>query len=212
MSGVLLRDDVAESSSDKGPRHLREGEQQQRPPTKGVDGPDGRPGEDEVDQAETERREQRARVAGTSLRKHRRAVEGNDVDCRMTGSARSRTPRDISRLTSAQLLGQHDSERSEGSATDTRDREELEEASHIVAAVLDKFRFDAQLGVDVEEIASGLQLGVAEALERLVRLGVLALLDVPAGRFCEHSIISCEDWQGYGVEHVQIKCDSPGQK
>lgn len=67
-------------------------------------------------------------------------------------------------LTSAHLLCNHNSERCEGSAPDTRNCEELGEAADVVGLAGDKAGLDAELGEDVVKIASCLELGVSEPL------------------------------------------------
>lgn len=54
MSASGARDERAETRGEQRPRHLGEGEEQEGAASKGVDGPDGGPGEDEVDHAEAE--------------------------------------------------------------------------------------------------------------------------------------------------------------
>lgn len=163
MCAPCSGNEVTETSSEQSPCHLREREQEQSSSSVGVDGPDGWPSKDEVDETETPRSEERVFVVCTGGLEDTGGEEGDDVD-------------------TAHLLGKHDSKRSEGSAADTRNGEELGEASHVVAWQ-DEARFHCELCVDVVEIASSLQLSVPETLERLIRLGVSLVLDVPSWGF-----------------------------
>lgn len=54
MSGLVLGNEVGHASGEERPRHVGEREQEQPTPAKGVDCPDGGPGEDEVDEPEAE--------------------------------------------------------------------------------------------------------------------------------------------------------------
>ena len=56
VRGEVFGDDEAEPGCEERPRHLWEREKEQCPSAEGVNGPDGRPGEDEVHQAESEGR------------------------------------------------------------------------------------------------------------------------------------------------------------
>ena len=71
----------AHASGQERPKHLREGEDEEAAASKGVDCPDSRPGEDEVDKAEAPCGEKGGYIAGACLLKDGRRVEGNDVDC-----------------------------------------------------------------------------------------------------------------------------------
>lgn len=146
MRGTRLRDQVAQARREQSPRHLREREEQERAAAKGVDGPDGGPREDEVDQPKPPGREERLGHAGAGLLEDGRRVEGDDVDA-------------------AHLLRDHDGERGERRPAHARDREQLDEPRHVVALLLDQSRLHAQLCVDVVQVARGLELRVAEALE-----------------------------------------------
>jgi hypothetical protein len=55
MGAAALRDPVAHASEEKTPAHVWECEQEQGSTSKCIDGPEGREGEDEVDNAKTER-------------------------------------------------------------------------------------------------------------------------------------------------------------
>ena len=54
VCGGVFRDVEAEAGGEQRPEHLREGEEQEGAAAEGVDGPDRRPGEDEVDETEAE--------------------------------------------------------------------------------------------------------------------------------------------------------------
>jgi len=54
MGFAGLGDEVTHSCGEQGPEHLGEGEEQEGSATKCVNGPDGGPGEDEIDEAEAE--------------------------------------------------------------------------------------------------------------------------------------------------------------
>lgn len=75
MRFVLLGDVEAESAGQERPEHVREGEEEQASSAEGVNRPDGRPGEDEVDQAEAESCHQRSEGTGTRLFENGRRVE-----------------------------------------------------------------------------------------------------------------------------------------
>lgn len=80
MCLAALGDQIAESSCQQRPRHLRESEQKQRSATKSVNGPDRRPGKDEVDKTKSPRCEEGFCDRCASLFKHRRTVEGDNVN------------------------------------------------------------------------------------------------------------------------------------
>lgn len=81
MGLAALWNQVAETCSKQGPGHLREGEQQKSSATKGVNGPDSWPCEQEVHQTETHRCKERLGVVSASLLEDRTGIEGDDVDC-----------------------------------------------------------------------------------------------------------------------------------
>lgn len=81
MGFVVFRDVEAHSGGEQRPEHLGESEEQQASATKRVNRPYSWPREDEVDQAEPERRKQSFDVASSCLLKNRRGIERNDVDC-----------------------------------------------------------------------------------------------------------------------------------
>ena len=102
-------------------------------------------------------------VTSAGIVEDRGGVEGDDVD-------------------TAHLLGQHDSEGSAGRPAHTRNSEEFDEARDIVGAA-DDVGFFLDLGVDIVEIAGGLERCVAQAAERAESIGVAAFFNVPSGRF-----------------------------
>ena len=89
MGVVFFRDQEAKTGCQERPGHIGKGEQKQGTTSPGVNGPDGGPSEDEVDQSEPERRQQSLQIASTRLTENGGGVEGDDVD-------------------TAHLLGQHD--------------------------------------------------------------------------------------------------------
>ena len=70
----------AETCSQERPRHLREGEEQQGSASKRVNSPDRWPGEDEVDQSESERGNEGVAFRSISLSENSRTVKGDYVD------------------------------------------------------------------------------------------------------------------------------------
>jgi hypothetical protein len=82
-------------------------------------------------------------------------------------------------LTSAHLLRNHDSERSECCSSDTWDGEQLDEAGDIIAVITSEGGLGFKLGVDVVEIAGSLELGITQFLERVESISIASLLDVP---------------------------------
>ena len=149
-------DKEAEAGGQQGPSHLREGKEEQRTASPGIDGPDGGPREDEIDGTKAPGGKKRFEIGGAGFDEDGGGVEGYDVDA-------------------AHLLGDHDGPGSEGGAADTGDGEELDEAGEVVA-VADDFGFFEDLSVDVVEIPGGLKAGVAEAAEGLECLGVAVFL------------------------------------
>ena len=80
MGATALRDPVAHPSQEKTPTHVRECKQEQGSTAECIDGPDGREGEDEIDNTKAERREESAYITCARLDEDRRRVEGDDVD------------------------------------------------------------------------------------------------------------------------------------
>lgn len=141
VRGVGLRNVETESSGQKSPSHLREGEEQERTTSEGVDSENGGPGENEVDQSETPRSEKRLLWRCTSLNEDCRRVESNDVD-------------------TTHLLGKHDSEGGKSRTADTGNGEQLDKALDVVASS-DKGVLNLDLGVDVVQVACCLELTVS---------------------------------------------------
>ncbi len=70
----------AQASGEQCPAHVGECEEKQGAPSVGVDRPDSRPREDEIDKAKSPGSEQCARDGCASLRKDRGRVKSDDVD------------------------------------------------------------------------------------------------------------------------------------
>jgi hypothetical protein len=85
-------------------------------------------------------------------------------------------------IDTAQLLRNHDHERRQCCAANTRDGEELDELTEIVALSHD-IGFNLELGMDVVQVASGLNVVESEAFQGLESLEIFVLLDIPSGRF-----------------------------
>lgn len=83
-------------------------------------------------------------------------------------------------LTSTHLLCDHDNERSQSGAADSRNREELHTALEVVRFA-DNLCLDLKLRMDVVEIASCLDWAKAKAQQRLPGLTIAVLLDQPSG-------------------------------
>lgn len=94
-----------------------------------------------------------------------------------------KTANSKTQLTSTHLLGDHDDERSQSGTSHSRDGEELDKSADVIGVLADQGRFHAELGVDVVQVTSRLELGVSEFLQRAERVEVFALLDVPTWRF-----------------------------
>lgn len=163
MRARIFRNEEAQSCSEKGPGHLREGEEEESAATPGIDCPDGGPGEDEIYETETEGGEKSFQVTCTGFAEDGGRVESDDVN-------------------TTHLLGQHDSEGSASGTTYTRNSEELDEACDIVASA-DDVCLLLDLSVDVIEIASSLERGIAESAKRSEGIRVSTLFDIPSRRF-----------------------------
>lgn len=116
-----------------------------------------------LDRTESETGNQSFLLAGSCLAEDGGAEEGDDID-------------------PAHLLRDHDHERRQRRTAHARDSEELDEAAEIVALSHD-VGFDFELGVDVVQIASCLDVVESEALQGFESFEVLVLLDVPSRRF-----------------------------
>ena len=159
---LVLVDESAQTSSKQSPEHLREGEEKQSAATEGVDSPEGGESEEPVDETETERTDESLEVVETGLLEDSGGVEGDDVD-------------------TAHLLGQHDGEGSEGGAANTGDGEELTDTAGVVGAA-DELVLNLELGADVVDVASNLDLMGTQTSERFPSLDVAALLHQPTRR------------------------------
>jgi len=142
--------------------YVWKGKQQQRASTKGIDGPDGGPGKGKVDEAKAKRCQQGVEVVCACVFEDGARVKGDNVDA-------------------AHLLGDHHDKDSARGATDARDAKQVDEAGDVVG-LADDGRFDGELGVDVVDVAGGLDRVVAQAQQRAHRVAVPVLLDVPARR------------------------------
>lgn len=142
MGSALPGDQEAQPCSQERPCHLREGKEEQAASSVGVDGPDCRPGEDEVDDTEAEGGDQGGLLGGTAFLEDGGGVECDDVDA-------------------AHLLGDHDDEGGESCAADAGDGEELSEAAD-VGGLADYSFLDLDLRVDVVEVASSLKFMMAQ--------------------------------------------------
>lgn len=80
MCFVLYGNPVAETSSKKSPAHVGECEEKETAASKGIDGPHGGPGEDEIDETETEGCKESLLLGESTLFEDGGRVEGNDVD------------------------------------------------------------------------------------------------------------------------------------
>lgn len=105
----------------------------------------------------------------------------------------------------AHLLSNHHHERSESSATQTRDGEQLNEALNVVGAAKN-LPLNLQLSVDVVEITSGLERVVTELEKRLHGLLVLVLLHVPTRRLGAHKD---QDHQGNSGDESTAELKTP---
>jgi len=120
--------------------------------TEGVDGPQGRECEEEVDESEAERSPQRSIRGEPRVHENCRRVKGNDVD-------------------SAHLLTKHDNKRGQSRASDTRDSEELDEATNVVA-IADYRPLNFELTVNIVKISCRLNGIVAQSQKGLERLRI----------------------------------------
>lgn len=100
------------ASGQERPKHLGEGEDEQAAASEGVNRPDGRPGEDEVDEAEAPCCKKGGDVTGTCLLEDGGRVEGNNVDYsqrKRLDLVHQRHQNITKRLpTTTHLLGDHD--------------------------------------------------------------------------------------------------------
>lgn len=161
--GGLVRDEESETGTQDRESHSREGEEKKCSSTITIDGEDGGEGENEVNSAETEGREQCLLLRGSSKNEDGRGVEGDDVD-------------------SAHLLTEHDNSRCDSSSSNTGNREELHSSSEVVIAS-DDLSLLHELDVNVVDISGGLKFRESKSAERFPGFGVSVLLHEPTGRF-----------------------------
>ena len=115
MGFGVLGDPEAEAGEKQKEGHEREGGQQQIAPTKGVDGVQGRDGEQPVDDAEPQRGGQRRDVAEAGVLEDGRGVVSDDVDA-------------------AELLHEHEPRRGDGRVAVAPHGEEFLEAVALLDA------------------------------------------------------------------------------
>jgi hypothetical protein len=133
----------AESGSQERPRHVGKREEEQCSSPKRVNGPECRERKKEVDKTEAPRSPQCLILIKARRHEDCGGVECDDVD-------------------TAHLLRNHDSERGKGRAANSRNGEELDKASYVVA-LADDGRLNFELFMDVIEIASCLERAVAKS-------------------------------------------------
>lgn len=153
----------AQTGSEKGPEHLREGEEQQASSTKGVNGVEGREGKQPVHQTKT-----KGSNGGLELGEARLHEDGGGIEC--------------DNVDSAHLLRNHDRKGSQVGAAHAGNGEELAEAGGVVGLADDLF-LNLELGADVEDVASNLDVVEAEHGHGLPCVGVALLLHVPTRGF-----------------------------
>lgn len=159
LVGLGVGDQSAQTSSKQGPEHLGECEEKETSAAKGVDSPEGGEAEEPVDHTETEGSDRGNEGGHARLTENGSGIEGDDVD-------------------SAHLLGKHDGEGGEGGAADTGDGEQLAEALSVVGLPNDVV-LDLELGADVVNVTSDLDLVESELAHGFPGILVAALLHVP---------------------------------
>jgi len=80
MSRATLWYEEAQTSGKQGPHHLWEGKEKQAASTERINGPDGSPGKDEVDETVSEGSNESLPLRGTGLPEDGAGVESDDVD------------------------------------------------------------------------------------------------------------------------------------
>ncbi|KAL9099544.1 MAG: hypothetical protein Q9163_004976, partial [Psora crenata] len=163
MGSGIFRDEKAEAGSQQRPSHVGKGEEQEGASAPGIDGPDGGPGKDEIHETETKGGEQGFEVPRARFDEDGGGIKGDDVDA-------------------AHLLGQHDGEGCSRRPADARDGEEFDEAGEIITAT-DDIGFFLDLRMDIVEVPSGLERGVAETAEGAEGFGVETLFNIPPRGF-----------------------------
>ena len=91
-------------------------------------------------------------------------------------------------LTPAHLLRNHDDERSQGCATNSRDCEELDAALQVVR-LPDNLCFHLKLSVNVVKISSRLYGAETKSQKRLPGLAVPVFFDQPSRRLAHGSVL-----------------------
>jgi hypothetical protein len=79
VSKTLCEADIS-GPTQQSPEHIREGKNEQSAPTKCIDCPDSRPGEQEVDETKAETSPKGSIVVDAALLKNGATVKSNDVD------------------------------------------------------------------------------------------------------------------------------------
>lgn len=128
-------------------------------------------------------------ITSAGIVEDRGGVEGDDVD-------------------TAHLLGQHDSEGSARRPAHAGDGEKFDEAGDVVGAA-DDVGFFLNLGVDVVQIAGGLEGCVAQAAEGAESVGVAAFFDVPSGGFGAE-VDTDQEWDGGNHGRTELETPSNG--
>ena len=185
MRRALFGDVVRHAGGEQRPEHIWEREEQEAAATKGIDGPDGGPGEHKVDKTETEGCNQCLLLPEATLTEDGGGVEGDDVNCR--GQSCSGTFKKILVLTATHLLSNHDDTGCLGRTADTRNGEEFnktceEAAVRAYAERTNELLLLGQECMGIVEVASSLDRVVSQTEERLIGLGVPLLAHQPPRR------------------------------
>lgn len=145
----------------------------------------GMPVENSLDGAETQRCTQRlARGVSTGLDEDGGRVEGDNVDlqCRTIDQRQTAYQVTVDFTHSAHLLRQHDGMRSQSSASDSRDSEQLGNPPK-ESRWLGELGLLSVLIMDGIEVPSGLQFAETETFERFESFLVATLFDEPSSGF-----------------------------
>jgi len=160
---AVLGNVIAHASHKERPEHIGKRGKKQAAATESIDCPDCRPSEREVHETEPKRRNEGFLVCGSSFCEDRGAVERDDVDAAHLFSSASFIPIEFPL---SYLLTDHHNTRSLRRATDTRNREQLNEACEEVGLGVDSsfanedlFLLEEAMGV--VEVACCLKRGVA---------------------------------------------------
>lgn len=81
MSATTLGDKVAHACEEQTPAHVGKCKQEQGSTSKGVNGPDGGPGEEEIDGTKAEGGQECPNIACSSLDEDGGRIESDDIDC-----------------------------------------------------------------------------------------------------------------------------------